>query len=70
MNGDGTLETKPGYLTTEFWITIVSNIGGVLDLTGAWQFVPHRWAVIGLAVINAAYAMSRGRAKQGVPYTP
>lgn len=64
------METKPGYLTTEFWITVFSNFGGLLDLVGAWNFVPDKWIVIGLAIINAAYAVARGQAKQGVPYNP
>lgn len=62
-------ESKPGYLTTEFWITIFANLGGILDLTNAWKFIPHQWAVIGIAIINAAYAVSRGIAKQGIPYS-
>lgn len=69
MNPDIT-ETKPGYKTTEFWLTALSNIGGILDLTNAWQFVPHKWAVIAIMVINGAYAHSRGLAKQAVPYNP
>lgn len=64
------METKPGYLTTEFWVTVLSNFAGVLDLLGAWNFVPHRWIVLGLAIINAAYLVSRGQAKQGVAYKP
>lgn len=63
-----TSETKPGYKTTEFYLTLVANIGAILDLTNAWQFVPHRWAVIGLAIVNGLYSVGRGQAKQGIPY--
>lgn len=64
------METKPGYLTTEFWITMLGNLGGLLNLVGAWNFVPNTWIVGALAVINGLYAVSRGQAKQGVAYTP
>lgn len=66
----GIMESKPGYLTTEFWITLFSNLGGLLNLLGAWNFVPNKWVVIAMAVINGLYAVSRGQAKQGVPYNP
>jgi hypothetical protein len=62
-------ETKPGIYTTEFWVTIFTSLLAVLDLSGAWDFVPDRYATILLAVVNAAYAVSRGIAKQGVKPT-
>ena len=64
------METKPGYKTTEFWLTVVANIVIALDLAGAWTYVPNRYAVVAGAIVNAAYAVSRGQAKQGVPYEP
>lgn len=64
------METKPGVLTTEFWITVFTNLGGLLDLTNLWHFVPHNWVVLALAIVNGLYAVSRGQAKQGVAYDP
>lgn len=61
-------ETKPGYKTTEFWLTLILIVGGVLDETNAWHFMPHNWAAIGMAVVAGAYSLSRGKAKQGIPY--
>lgn len=68
--GRSLMETKPGYLTTEFWVTMFGNLSGLLNLVGAWDFVPNKWIVIALAVLNGLYAVSRGQAKQGIPYTP
>lgn len=61
-------ETKPGYETTEFWITIFTNIFALLNLAGAWDYVPNKWSAIAVAIVNGAYAVSRGQAKQGIPY--
>jgi len=57
---------KPGYLTTEFWLTIVA---GALTNLGAID-VPDRfkWVVsLGLVV---GYAISRGLAKYDTPPFP
>ena len=62
------METKPGVTTTEFWITIFGNVIGVINLFDWWNYVPDRWAVIFMAILNAAYAVSRGQAKSRVPF--
>jgi len=62
-------ETKPGIYTTEFWITAITSLIAILDLSGAWDFVPDRYATVLLAIVNAAYSVSRGIAKQGVKPT-
>lgn len=58
------LETKPGYKTTEFWITVTagaaSMIGGVVGI------LPPEWAVIAGALSAGLYTISRGLAKQGI----
>lgn len=59
-------ETKPGLQTTEFWVALFTNIIGLVNLSGGWNYVPNRWSVILMAVVNAAYAVSRGQAKAGV----
>ena len=64
------METKPGYLTTEFWVSIFTGAFMVLNTTGVVNEIPDRWAAVALAVIGGAYTVSRGQAKQGVAYTP
>ncbi len=64
------MESKPGYLTTEFWITLI--VGAITWLahaadSGAFGLKTTAALTSGLAV---AYAIARGLAKQGVPYTP
>lgn len=54
---------KPGWQTTEFWISAfstIASIGGALA-----GIVPGRVGVISGAVASGAYAISRGLAKQG-----
>jgi len=63
------METKPGYKTTEFWLTMVTNLVIAANLAGAFDGIPNRYAALVAAVVNGAYAISRGQAKQGVPYT-
>ena len=64
------METKPGYLTTEFWVSILSGIYMVLNTTGLISQIPNKWAAVALAVITAAYTVARGVAKQGIAYDP
>jgi hypothetical protein len=63
------METKPGPKTTEFWVTIFTNAVSVVNLFGWWNYVPNKYSLIILGIVNAAYSVSRGQAKQGVPYT-
>jgi hypothetical protein len=65
-------ETKPGYKTTEFWLTLLSQTVGILTLTGvikpeeATPYLQGGGAVIGglMTIIpQIAYAFSRGKAK-------
>lgn len=54
--------TKPGYKTTEFWLTIVSNaimILGALD-----GKIDPKVAAIALAVLNGVYTALRGYVKK------
>lgn len=64
------METKPGYQTTEFWVSVLTGAYMVLNTTGLVSQVPDRWAAVALAIITAAYSVARGQAKQGVAYTP
>lgn len=60
------METKPFYLTSEFWITVgvtAASLSGGLPVGG-------KLASIIAAISTAAYALSRGLAKSGVPAVP
>lgn len=66
-------ETKPGITTTEFWLALFTNLIAMAQLTGVWQYAPdgqNKWVLVGMAIVNAVYAVGRGKAKQGVPYDP
>lgn len=63
------METKPGYKTTEFWVTIFSGIYMVGNATDVLNSIPATWSAVALAVIGGAYTVSRGIAKQGVKPT-
>lgn len=55
-------ETKAGWKTTEFWLTVA---GAVFVNVG--PAVPDKWQAILTAAMAAVYALARGVAKQGVP---
>lgn len=60
------METKPFYLTSEFWITVgvtAASLAGGLPVGG-------KTASIIAAVSTAAYAISRGLAKAGTSPLP
>ncbi len=63
------METKPAIRTTEFWVSVLTGAYMVLNTTGVLNQIPAKWSGVLVAVITAAYAVSRGQAKQGVPYT-
>lgn len=59
---------KPGYLTTEFWVAVLTNVGVVVAaLAGN---LPPRYAAIAAAVSTSAYAIARGLAKLSTPNVP
>lgn len=58
---------RPGYKTSEFWITALLVVGLVVSSI-ATPLSPH-WAAIGASVSTAAYAISRGLAKLFPPKT-
>ena len=66
------METKPGYLTSEFWIVIATNVLGIMQLVGLDPYTlsdsSNKYVVGALAFLNGLYAVGRGKAKQGVPY--
>jgi len=60
MNG-----TKPGYLTTEFWVTALTNL---IAVVGALKgIIPGNVATIALTVLNSVYAIVRTFVKTSDP---
>lgn len=55
------LPTKPGWKTSEFWITALTVVGLVFASVAAT--LSPKYAAIGAAVSVAAYSLSRGLAK-------
>lgn len=64
---------KPGWKTTEFWITIATSILGLLAFTGVLtpdrssELTKQLLPLIGVlvpAVVGAGYSVSRGTAKR------
>jgi hypothetical protein len=53
---------KPGWKTTEFWVTILGVIGAAT--AGLENIVSPTVAGIMMAISSAAYALSRGLAKK------
>lgn len=56
-------ESKVGYKTTEFWLTVVTAILLNVNLIP----LPDSWQGIATAALVVVYAISRGLAKKGVP---
>jgi hypothetical protein len=56
-------ESKAGYKTTEFWVTLLGSLAVVLNGVP----VPEKYEGIVIAVFGAAYILSRGVAKKGIP---
>jgi len=58
-------ETKAGYKTTEFWLTVLGLIA--VNLNGVVMTLPDKYQAIGSAILAGLYALSRGQAKKGIP---
>jgi hypothetical protein len=61
-------QPKPGWQTTEFWVTALT-IAGLVVASAAASLSP-RYAAIGAAVSAGLYAVSRGLAKLFPPKAP
>ena len=61
-------ETKPGAKTTEFYLVVFANLVGVLELVADPFNIENKWVLLATALVTAAYAISRGQAKAGLPY--
>lgn len=59
---------KPGYLTTEFWLTVIVNVAALVAALTK-NLSPH-WAAIGATVSTGLYAIARGWAKSSPALKP
>ncbi len=75
------METKPAVKTSELWITLaigaltwLTTIGDNADIVNVvpakYSYVLNGVAMASTALLAGLYAIGRGKAKQGIPYTP
>ena len=57
-------EARPGFVTTEFWLTIL-GIAALIILAFAVDEVGDRWGLGFATAVLIAYVLSRGIAKAG-----
>ena len=58
------MTVKPGYLTTEFWVTALTSIAALI--AALTSNLNPRYAAIGAAISEGLYALSRAITKHGV----
>jgi hypothetical protein len=59
-------ETKPFFLTSEFWVAVITAVALFIG-SSAWNFdAPLMWTLV--TVVASAYVLSRGLAKSGARY--
>ncbi len=58
---------KPGYKTTEFWLTVATNLAAILCAFAGT--LPPEKAAVCMAISNGIYAAARGLAKSQQPPT-
>lgn len=63
-------ETRPGWKTTEFWLTALLLLGGVVQQAVGVFNIPDKTVLQVQFVLAAAYTIARGLAKVGVPNVP
>lgn len=59
---------KPGWKTSEFWITALLIVG--LTVSAIAASLSPKWAAIGVSISGAAYSIARGLAKLFPPKQP
>lgn len=52
---------KPGYLTTEFWLTVAVNVAALVSTLA--EALPPRYGAIMATIATGLYALARGWAK-------
>lgn len=58
---------KPGYKTTEFYVTILTIGALILTEVSSANVLPLKYGSIAAAVAAAGYAIARGLTKHGTP---
>lgn len=61
------IETKPGWKTSEFWLTAAASVVGLALASGAFpdeSGVGKVLGVVAMALASAGYSVSRGAAKK------
>ena len=58
------MTAKPGYLTTEFWVTTLTSLAALI--AALTSNLNPRYAAIGAAISEGLYAISRAITKHGV----
>lgn len=57
--------TKPGWKTSEFWLTVVTNLIGILGMEkGSVPAQYQPYVIAALTVLNAVYTVARTFIKQ------
>jgi len=56
---------KPGYKTTEFWVTVIFDAGLAVTSLTSTNILPPKYATLAVGLANGLYAISRGLAKYG-----
>lgn len=57
------MTAKPGYRTTEFWVTTITSVAALV--AALTSNLNPRYAALGAAVSEGLYAISRGITKHG-----
>jgi hypothetical protein len=55
------MRAKPGYLTSEFWLTVAVNAAALIS--AIQSYLPPRWSLVAGSLVTGLYAISRGWAK-------
>lgn len=64
---ESTSKNKPGYKTTEFWITLVTSVATFMNQSGfLGSFILPVEAIGSIAAIVIGYSISRGTSKKSV----
>ncbi len=64
------MTVKPGYKTTEFWVTVLTYVVNLANVTGLWDWTSNWHSGVLMGVAGAAYKVARGLAKSGVLKAP
>jgi hypothetical protein len=60
------METKPGVKTTEFWAMMGVYLGGVVNITGVWDWTTNYRSGLLMTIATSFYALARGVAKANI----